>query len=103
MTKGKSSTAQGGKARPSGAGVSPVALATAVLSMAGLEPSRKELNIFGVNPPRLACSSFSPQYFQTVSGGDCAKCGSHLWPRPAAVTSKPEVRAQSTSSQISAG
>jgi len=45
--EGRSSTAQGGKARPSGAGVSPVALATAVLSMAGLEPSRKELNILG--------------------------------------------------------
>ena len=103
MTNGRSSTAQGGKARPSGAGVRPVALATAVLSMAGLEPSRKELNILGFSPPRLACSSFSPQYFHTVSGVDCAKCGSHLWPRPAAVTSKPEVRAQSTNSQISAG
>ena len=72
MTNGRSSTAQGGKASPSGAGVRPVALATAVLSMAGLEPSRKELNILGFSPPRLACSSFRPQYFHTVSGVDCA-------------------------------
>ena len=90
-------------ARPSGAGVRPVALETAVLSIAGLEPSRKELNILGFSPPRLACSSLRPQYFHTVSGVDWAKCGSHLWPRPAAVTEKPEARAQSTSSQISAG
>jgi len=45
------------------AGVRPVALDTAVLSMAGLEPSRKELNILGFSPPRLACSSLRPQYF----------------------------------------
>ena len=39
----------------------------------------------------------------TVSGVDSLKCGSHLCPRPAAVTGKPHVRAQSTRSQISAG
>src|SRR5260221_3102411 len=44
-TRGRSSTPQGGKRRPSGAGVSPVALATAVISMPLFVPSRKELNI----------------------------------------------------------
>src|SRR6201985_3633728 len=92
ITNGRSSTEQGGKARPSGAGVRPVAFDTAVLSIAGLEPSRKLLNILGFRPPRLACSSLRPQYFQTVSGVDCAKCGSHLWPRPAAGTETPEAR-----------
>src|SRR3954465_12647522 len=72
ITNGRSSTEQGGKASPSGAGVRPVALDTVVLSIAGLEPSRKELNILGLRPPRLACSSLSPQYFHTVSGVDCA-------------------------------
>jgi len=41
-------------------GVRPVALQTAVLSMAGFEPSRKELNIFGFRPPVFACSGVSP-------------------------------------------
>ena len=50
----------GGNASPPGAGVSPVALHTAVLSIAGFEPSRKELNIFGFSPPTLACSGVSP-------------------------------------------
>jgi hypothetical protein len=45
-----------------------VALATAVLSIAGLLPSRKLLNIFGFSPPRAACSRVSPQWSQTVSG-----------------------------------
>ena len=72
ITKGRSSTEQGGKASPSGAGVRPVAFATAVLSMAGLEPSRKELNILGFRPPRFACSSLRPQCFHTVSGVDWA-------------------------------
>ena len=55
-----SSTLAGGYIRPYGAGVSPVALHTAVLSMAGFEPSRKELNIFGLSPPTFACSGVSP-------------------------------------------
>src|SRR5712691_6256614 len=41
MTDGRSSILVGGYASPYGAGVSPVALHTAVLSMAGLEPSSK--------------------------------------------------------------
>ncbi len=36
--------------------------------MAGLEPSRNELNILGFSPPRLACSSLRPQYFHTGLG-----------------------------------
>jgi len=45
---------------PSGAGVRPVALHTAVVSKDGFEPSRKELNIFGLRPPSCACSGVSP-------------------------------------------
>src|SRR3990172_4832746 len=103
QTKGMSSTEGGGKVRRSGGATSPVALHTAVLSIEGLEPSRKELNIFGLRPPVFACSGVSPQLSQTVSGVDSQKCGNHLWPRPAATTGKPAARAQSTSSQISAG
>src|SRR3546814_10919344 len=44
---GRSSAPQDGKARPSEAGSSPVALATAAISMPDLVPSRKELNICG--------------------------------------------------------
>ena len=47
--------------------------------------------------------SFDAVFQQTVSGVDCAKCGSHLCPRPAATTGKPAARAQSTRSQINAG
>ena len=96
-------TEPGGKASPSSGASSPVALAMAVLSMAGLEPSRKALNIFGFMPPSLACSAVTPQWSHTVSGVDSRNLGSHLWPRPAATTGKPQVRAQSTSSQASAG
>ena len=39
-----SSMEPGGKARPSDGALSPVAFAIAVLSIAGLEPSKKELN-----------------------------------------------------------
>src|SRR4028118_1062125 len=98
-----SSTLAGGYSSPSEGTDSPVALATAVLSIEGLEPSRKLLNIFGFSPPRIACSGVRPQLSQTVSGVDSLKCGSHLWPRPAATTGKPQVRAQSTRSQIRAG
>ena len=83
--------------------VAPVAFATAVDSIEGFDPSRKLLNIFGLSPPRSACAGLRPQLSQTVSGVDCAKCGSHLCPRPAATTGKPQVRAQSTRSQIIAG
>ena len=38
----------------------PVALATAVDSMEGLEPSKKLLNILGLSPPRAACSGDRP-------------------------------------------
>ena len=37
-----------------------VALATAALSIEGLEPSRKLLNILGFRPPRWACSGVKP-------------------------------------------
>jgi hypothetical protein len=40
--------------------VRPVALHTAVVSIAGFEPSRKELNIFGLRPPTRACSGVRP-------------------------------------------
>ena len=46
----------------------PVALDTAVLSIEGLEPSRKLLNILGLSPPRTACSGVRPQLSHTVSG-----------------------------------
>ena len=49
-----------GGMQPYGAGVSPVALHTAVLSMAGFEPSRNELNILGFRPPTCACSGVRP-------------------------------------------
>ena len=98
-----SSTEPGGKASPSSGASSPVALAIAALSIAGFEPSRKALNIFGFRPPSRACSAVSPQKSQTVSGVDSRYCGSHLCPRPAATTGKPQVRAQSTRSQASAG
>jgi len=55
-----SSTAAGGNASPPGAGVSPVALHTALISSAGFEPSRNELNIFGLRPPIFACSGVRP-------------------------------------------
>ncbi|MNC88989.1 hypothetical protein D3C83_48730 [compost metagenome] len=60
ITLGISSTLAGGNSNPYGAGVRPVALQTAVLSIAGLEPSRKELNIFGFRPPTFACSGVRP-------------------------------------------
>jgi hypothetical protein len=60
VTKGMSSTLAGGYSRPLEGTVRPVALATAVLSIEGLEPSRKLLNIFGFRPPRAACSGVSP-------------------------------------------
>ncbi len=59
---------QGGKSSPPGAGVRPVAFATAAISMADLVPSRKELNILGFNPPRSASSAERPYSGQTVSG-----------------------------------
>jgi hypothetical protein len=45
---------------PWGAGVRPVALHTAAVSIAGFEPSRNELNIFGLRPPIFACSGVRP-------------------------------------------
>ena len=60
VTNGMSSTLAGGYSRPLLGTASPVALATAVLSMLGLLPSRKLLNIFGFRPPRLACSGLRP-------------------------------------------
>jgi hypothetical protein len=55
-----SSTLAGGYSRPSDGTASPVALDTAVLSIDGLLPSRKLLNIFGFRPPRSACSGVRP-------------------------------------------
>ena len=60
VTNGMSSTLAGGYSKPLLGTSKPVALATAVLSMEGLEPSKKLLNIFGFKPPRLACSGVSP-------------------------------------------
>jgi hypothetical protein len=61
VTKGMSSTLAGGYSSPVLGTSSPVALATAVLSIDGLLPSRKLLNIFGFRPPRVACSGVRPQ------------------------------------------
>jgi len=60
VTKGMSSTLAGGYSRPLDGTERPVALLTAVLSMLGLEPSRKLLNILGFKPPRAACSGVRP-------------------------------------------
>lgn len=68
MTCGRSWTAQGGKASPADGASSPVALATAVVSIAGFEPSRKQVNMRGLRPPALASASERPQSFHTVSG-----------------------------------
>ena len=38
----------------------PELTADAVLSIEGLDPSRKELNIFGLRPPIFACSGVRP-------------------------------------------
>ena len=60
ISDGISSTLPGGYDSPSLGTASPVALATAVDSIDGLEPSRKLLNIFGLSPPRSACSGVRP-------------------------------------------
>ena len=60
VTKGMSSTLAGGYNKPFDGTPSPVALATAVHSIEGLEPSRKLLNILGLSPPRRACSGVRP-------------------------------------------
>ena len=59
-TRARSSTPQGGNARPSGSGVSPVAFATAAISMPLFVPSRKELNICALKSPRATISSVKP-------------------------------------------
>ena len=60
VTTGMSSTLAAGYSRPLEGTESPVALATAALSIDGLEPSRKLLNILGFRPPRSACSGVKP-------------------------------------------
>ena len=51
---------QGGKARPSGAGLKSVALAMAAISMPDLVPSRNELNICGFIPAVSASAGVKP-------------------------------------------
>ena len=53
-----SSSARRREGRPSGCGVRPVALATAVISMPDFVPSRKELNIFGLIEARSSSLNF---------------------------------------------
>ena len=60
VTKGMSSTLAGGYSSPFEGTPNPVALDTAVLSIEGLEPSKKLLNILGFKPPRSACSGVKP-------------------------------------------
>ena len=60
VTKGISSTLAGGYSNPLDGTPKPVAFETAVLSIDGLEPSKKLLNIFGFKPPRSACSGVKP-------------------------------------------
>jgi hypothetical protein len=50
----------GRKREPPGAGVSPVAFATAAISMADFVPSRNELNICAFSPLALASSGGIP-------------------------------------------
>ena len=59
-TAGSSSTPHGANYRPSSCGISPVALATAAISIADFVPSRNELNIFGLKSPLASCSSVNP-------------------------------------------
>ena len=71
----RSSREQGGKARPPGCGVSPVALHTAVISIPDFVPSMKELNILGFMRPRSAVSRPTWKCSQTVSGVERWKLG----------------------------
>jgi len=81
----------------------PVEFATAAISIPDLVPSMNELNICGFIPPSAARSGVIPKCSHTVSGVERWKLGKYLVPLPAATTAKPEARAQSTISAISAG
>jgi hypothetical protein len=59
-TVGKSSTPQGGNARPSSGASSPVALATAAISIADFVPSRNELNILALKSPAATWAGVKP-------------------------------------------
>jgi hypothetical protein len=102
-TVGKSSIWAGGNDKPFSGGIRLHAWARAVHSIAGFEPSRKELNILGLKLPILACSAVSLQLSQTVSGVDSLNRGNHLCAPPPATTGKPNPGAPSTKSQIKSG
>ena len=59
-----------------------MALHTAVLSIEGLEPSRKELNIFGLRPPVFACSGVRPVMSPDGIGRGLRKMRQPLVPAP---------------------
>ena len=59
-TRARSSTPQGGNSSPPGAARSPVAFATAAISMALFVPSRKELNICALKSPLATVSGVKP-------------------------------------------
>ena len=80
-----------------------MALATAAISIADFVPSTKELNIWALTSPPATSSSVKPKCSHTVSGVDWWYAGRYFVPLPAQTTSKPQARAQSTSSQIRAG
>lgn len=60
----------GGNPRPSGCGTRPVALHTALISIADLVPSTKELNIFGLMLLRSWIFKYSSRISHTLSGVD---------------------------------
>ncbi len=61
---------QGKNDSPRSCGSSPVALATAAISMPDLVPSMKLLNILGFIPAAAACSTVMPKLGHTVAGVD---------------------------------
>ena len=69
-TSARSKRLAGGKASPPVCGASPVALHTAVISIADLLPSMKLLNILGLIEARSSMCRYLSRMSHTVSGVD---------------------------------
>ena len=67
-TSARAKREEGGKLSPCACGTSPVALQTAVISIADLLPSRKELNICKLILSGSSISRYWRKTSQTVSG-----------------------------------
>ena len=74
-TAGRSWVPHGKNDRPRSCGSSPVALATAHISIADLVPSTKLLNILAFMPAAAASAALMPKLSHTVAGVDWWKCG----------------------------